>query len=121
MTRQRSPAIGDVAPTLSDGGSLRLTTSLQRWHHRFQAGEWIAGQVPSLPQPEQPVLASDGVVSVCAVPVFAGVNLAGYLRLDDCRDPRDWPSDAIAGIIEFADCFGSWLANQNESIGVINF
>lgn len=108
--RRRSP------PPLASRERQRLTLGLQRWHHRFQAGDWIAGLARSLPAPEQQTLQADGVVSLCAAPVFAGPDLVGFLRLDDCQSERTWGQQELSAVMEIAEVLGAWHSAVRDQL-----
>lgn len=76
-----------------------------RWDEAFTRGEPIAGLVREFPAEEQPVLVSQGILSLIAVPIFVGSTWWGFLGFDDCVSERRWSSveietlRAAAGIV----------------------
>jgi diguanylate cyclase (GGDEF)-like protein/PAS domain S-box-containing protein len=61
-----------------------------RWIEVLGGRGVLSGRVALMPPAERRVLASEGTVSLAAVPVFIGEDWWGYLAADDCRDGREW-------------------------------
>ena len=60
------------------------------WREPLEKADTIVGPVEDLPDAPQAALRDQQVVSIAIVPVFAGRNWWGFLRLDDCRSAREW-------------------------------
>jgi PAS domain S-box-containing protein len=99
--------LGD--PTLHD---LALDAAgLGRWE-TLSRGETIHGPIGALPAGEQRFLASHGVCSVVAVPVFVGEDWWGVLGVTDDFHERRWDPAEIDALTAAAAMLGAALARR---------
>lgn len=87
-----------------------------RWQELLASGGAIHGLTSELPEAERGALASQHVLSVVAVPVFAGEDWWGYLRLDDQRSEREWHEAEITILRIVADTIGAGLLRQENEL-----
>jgi PAS domain S-box-containing protein len=84
---------------------------LGRWE-KLSRGETIHGPVRALPPSEQRFLASRGVRSVVAVPVFVGEQWWGALGLTHDADERRWDPPEIDALTAAAAMLGAALGRR---------
>lgn len=61
-----------------------------RWYECFMRGEMINGLVKNFPQREREILASQGIISICLMPIYINNQLWGFIGFDDCHQERQW-------------------------------
>lgn len=62
----------------------------------LSGGQAYAGVVEELAEPEQSILASQGILSILTLPIFCGEAFWGFMGFDDCVSPTHWQADEIA-------------------------
>lgn len=67
-----------------------VATGMGRWIDVLSRGDVISGHVRELPPSEHKELASQGVKSLCAVPIFVGQQWRGFMGFDERRAEREW-------------------------------
>jgi PAS domain S-box-containing protein len=72
----------------------------------LQARQPFVGRVDELPEPEQTILANQGIQSVLILPIYSGSSFWGFLGFDDCRDGRLWDDHDIQLLQVVADGIG---------------
>jgi len=72
-----------------------LESGFSRWAELLRNGQVVCGSVADFPDAERPALESRGVVSILAIPVFAGSEWWGVIGFDECTEERDWTRSEI--------------------------
>ena len=91
-----------------DGATMAYEADgLARWVTAMSRGEPVAGNVAGLPAREAQLLASRGVVSLAAVPIFVGELWWGFLAFEDRDGERDWPPSEVEALRTAAAIFGA--------------
>jgi len=80
---------------------------LERWELVLRDGGIIQGGLATFPTDEQGVLAAQGVCSLVVVPIFVGPSWWGFVRFDDCRTERAWPSGTLEALKTAASTIGA--------------
>lgn len=88
----------------------------QRWHDLLIANQTIFANVKDLPESERGDLASKGIKSVVAVPIFAGGQWWGYIALDECSRERDWSEREVDLLRSVAGTLGAAIVRQSYEI-----
>ena len=83
------------------------TPEMKDWKDTLQLGEAVVGKVEDFEQPQMQSLKRQNVVSVAAVPIFAGKSWWGYLRIDDCRKSRVWSGAELDALRAASSVFGA--------------
>lgn len=87
----------------------------KRWHETFSSGEPISGLIRDFPEPERPLLESQDIISILAVPIKIKENLWGFIGFDDCRRERSWTPAEISILATIATNIGYiMLQRQTE-------
>ncbi|MET0405650.1 MAG: PAS domain S-box protein [Cystobacter sp.] len=63
---------------------------LPRWYELMSRGQAICGLVRNFPPEEQELLASQGIRSLLALPLWVHGALAGFIGFDNCVEEREW-------------------------------
>ncbi|MBS3821075.1 MAG: PAS domain S-box protein [Phycisphaerae bacterium] len=134
LISQRNEWVAEGITPQSDSPELQdvdcRNSAFRRWAEALHRGEAIVGRVADFPAEERAMLEPQGIVSLAAVPIFAGTELWGMIGFDDCHDARDWPAAEIDALRIAADILGGAIhherlaehlltVNKLESIGVL--
>ncbi len=83
-----------------------------RWQVILGNGEAVYGNIADFPESEQRILQSRAILSLAAVPIFAGDRWQGFIGFDDCADVRE-RSPAEIGILKAsADILGAVIRRE---------
>jgi len=82
----------------------------ESWINAFSENKPYFGDVSTLPEPEQEVLASQGIKSILVLPVFSEAELAGFIGFDDTRRERNWTDENAELLSQAAAILGRMLA-----------
>lgn len=88
----------------------------QRWLDAFEKHLPVYGLVRDFPESERAFLFSQGIKSLLCVPIFAGKNLWGFIRFDDCLNERHWSKSEIDALEIAASIFESAIGRQDSEI-----
>jgi len=101
-------------PTLDDpeNQSFPYTPSFSRWQEQLSAGQVVHGPVNAHPDPERLDAESEGVKSLCVVPIRAEGGWWGFMGFDDCDEPRGWTSAEVEALRVAADTLGAAIGRQ---------
>jgi signal transduction histidine kinase len=91
-----------------------LAAGLGRWELALGRGQLIYGNVADFEPQERDHLASQGVISTVIAPVFVGREWWGYVSLEDCVAPRDWPEVELDGITAAAGILGAAIQKKRS-------
>ncbi len=83
-----------------------------RWDDEFLNHRPIFGRVDDLPDSEQALLASQGILSIAVMPIFFEESLWGFIGFDDCVRARAWSIAELEALRTAADIFGAALARS---------
>jgi diguanylate cyclase (GGDEF)-like protein len=75
-------------------------------------GEPFVGLVDDLPEPEQELMRSQGILSLLILPIFCGDEFWGFIGFDDCERPTLWHHDEIALLGIVAETTGLAIERQ---------
>ncbi|KAB1440904.1 response regulator [Pseudodesulfovibrio senegalensis] len=85
---------------------------LPRWQERLGAGKGVMGQTRNFPARERDVLASNGISSVLAVPVFVDGNWWGTLCALHFRNEREWQPTEAESLAVAAEIMGNAILRE---------
>lgn len=83
----------DIKPQIDNPGLQNISymdAGVLRWHNVLQSGKIICGLVRDLPQTEQEILKSQGIMSILFVPIFIDRCFWGFMGFVDCSSEREW-------------------------------
>jgi len=83
-----------------------------RWQAILGNGEAVYGNVADFPESEQKILRARGILSLAAVPIFAGDRWQGFIGFDDCADVRERSSAEIGILKASADILGAVIRRE---------
>jgi diguanylate cyclase (GGDEF)-like protein/PAS domain S-box-containing protein len=83
-----------------------------RWLDALLRGGVIAGDVRDFPETERRPLASQNILSVAVVPVFARQHWWGLIGFDECRRNRQWSAVEIDTLKAVANNLGTAIERQ---------
>jgi PAS domain S-box-containing protein len=86
--------------------SLRAS-GLGRWEEVLPAGGIVQGRAATFPFAERELLASQQILSLAVVPIFAEGRWWGFIGFDDCTHERDWSPATLAVLRTAAGLFGA--------------
>ncbi len=78
--------------------NMDLRQGFKRWQDVFASGQPISGLIRDFPADERPLLESQDIVSILAVPIKINEKLWGFIGFDDCRRERQWTPAEIASL-----------------------
>ena len=84
-----------------------------RWEEAFLRNEAVYGVVEELPESERAVLREQSIVSIAAVPVYAGRRWWGYIGVDDCRSGRRWSGSELEALRVAAETVGAAIERRH--------
>ncbi len=85
---------------------------LSRWKSILETGNPIHGTINDFPETEREILIRGDCKSTLAIPVFAGTEWWGFIKFDDCINPRKWSRTEIDLLHAIADLFGSAMIRE---------
>jgi PAS domain S-box-containing protein len=80
---------------------------LTRWAEVLAAGGIVRGRTASFPASEHALLASQDVLSLVVVPIFADGEWWGFIGFDDCGREREWRDAEVGALRTAAGLFGA--------------
>jgi len=83
-----------------------------RWVGAFRRGKPLYGQAKDFPRSEREVLASMGIRSILAVPIFVQKDLWGFIGLSECRGERLWTAAEMGALKAAANILGGAIENE---------
>ncbi|HUP88249.1 MAG TPA: GAF domain-containing protein, partial [Longimicrobiales bacterium] len=83
-----------------------------RWETVMALGDAIIGNTSEMPESEQPILKSQGVVAMAIVPVFVRATWWGFIGFSDCFQERTWTPSELHALYAAAQIFGAALAHR---------
>ncbi len=83
-----------------------------RWQELLGKGEAVYGIVADFPESEQKILRSRGILSLAAVPIFAGDRWQGFIGFDDCGYLRERSPAEIEILKASADILGAVIRRE---------
>ncbi|MBD3410641.1 MAG: PAS domain-containing protein, partial [Ignavibacteriales bacterium] len=81
----------------------------ERWRAILSANHSMRGLVGTFPPQERVVLESQGILSMCVIPVFSGTEWLGFIGFDDTTNKREWSEDEVRLLRVAAAMIGSHL------------
>lgn len=96
---------GEVRPVAYDDFVPRL-------FERLAAGEPFGARTEFLPHRACELLGAQDVEAVLLLPLFAGGSFSGFLRLDQCEDPRLWGEGETAVLLSAAGSISAAMERQ---------
>ena len=78
-----------------------------RWGEVLPRNQPIIGAVDGFPESEHELLASQGIVSLCVVPIFVGMEWWGLMGFDDCVTARQWTHFEVEALSAAARSLGA--------------
>lgn len=85
-----------------------------RWGTMLAQGKAVYGPIHEFPATEQPLLASQDILSLLVVPIFVSGNWWGFIGFDDCVTERAWTASDVYALQIVADLIGSLLHRQQR-------
>ena len=85
-----------------------------RWVECMRAGEAVVGSVASFPEPEQPALRAQDIVSVAYFPVTVDGGWWGCIGFDDCERDREWSFADLDGLRTAATLLGAAIGRRRQ-------
>ena len=83
------------------------SAEMKDWKDILTLGEAVVGKIDDFDDAQKLALQAQDVVSVAAVPIFAGKSWWGYLRIDDCRKSRVWSGAELDALRAASSVFGA--------------
>jgi PAS domain S-box-containing protein len=114
----------DVVPQIDNAELQNLDlggAGFKRWFEEFDANRAVYGRVADFPASEQPLLQSQSILALAAMPIFARGQLWGFIGFDDCERAHTWTEDVIgclrvaAGVLGAA-CERVQFKHERESL-----
>jgi PAS domain S-box-containing protein len=84
-----------------------------RWVEIMGRGGNISGIVREFPDSEQPLLESQGILSIAHVPVYAGDRWWGFIGFDDCAREREWSEVEMEALSVVASTLSAALSRKH--------
>lgn len=84
----------------------------QRWEESLSRGRVIDGHVREFAESERTLLASLGIRSIVAVPIFAEQNWWGFIGFDSCLNEREWSPVEIDALKTAASLLGAAIQRR---------
>lgn len=81
-------------------------------YERLAAGEPFGARTEFLPRAAGRLLGAQDVEAVLLLPLFAGGALSGFLRLDQCEEPRLWGEEETAILVLAAGSISAAMERQ---------
>lgn len=85
---------------------------LGRWVETLGRGQALHGMVREFPPAERAVLEPQGILSLLAVPIFAGREWWGFIGFDDCQMEHEWSSAEIDALQAAARILGAAIRRE---------
>jgi len=89
-------------------------SGFSRWRTLLARGDSVFGLVRDLPKAERTILMSQDILSVAAVPIFAGSEWWGFIGFGDCERERLWTEGDIDVLKAAAGTLGTALKRRDE-------
>ncbi len=80
-----------------------------RWVEVMSRGDTIRGHVKDFPLSEQPVLDSQNIQSIVAMPIFVEKDWWGFIGFDECSAEREWSQAEMEALNASAGILGGLL------------
>jgi PAS domain S-box-containing protein len=84
-------------------------STIDRWRELLSNNDSLRGLVETFPEEEREVLESQGILSMCIIPVFSGAEWLGFIGFDDMTSKREWSEDEVRLLRVAAAMIGSHL------------
>jgi PAS domain S-box-containing protein/putative nucleotidyltransferase with HDIG domain len=85
-----------------------------RWIEVMSRGQAVYGHVREFPESEQAVLAPQDILSIVAVPVFAGSAWWGFIGFDECAREREWSASEVDALRAAVGILGAALQRRRS-------
>ncbi len=85
---------------------------LPRWHTVLSQQRPILGLINTFPEPEQRLLAPQGIQSIIVVPIFIRDHFWGFAGFDDCHQERHWNDTTKAALMAIAGSIGGAISQR---------
>lgn len=89
-----------------------VVAGMGRWLEQLEKGHPIYGSVADFPRSEQPLLESQDIRSIVAMPVHCANTLAGFLGFDDCEQQRAWKESEFNALYAAASALGAAMERE---------
>lgn len=83
-----------------------------RWLSALSQGRALQGYVDSIDESARVLVASQGILSVVAVPIFSGNVLWGFMGVDESKSRREWSPMEIQAVRTAADILGAAIQRE---------
>jgi PAS domain S-box-containing protein len=105
-----------VTPMIDDpiNQSYPYADGFERWRELLSTGHVVHGPVDEHPAAEREDAASEGIRSLCVVPIRVGGAWWGFMGFDDCEQPRGWTASEIEVLRVAADTLGAAIGREDE-------
>ncbi len=87
-------------------------SGLGRWREILKSGNAVHGVVAFMPEAEKQILGKAGIMSILAVPIFVENKWWGFMKFDDCSNPREWTKTEIDLLCSSADLIGAAILRE---------
>ncbi|MGZ5293600.1 MAG: PAS domain-containing protein [Actinomycetota bacterium] len=103
-----------IDPTIDDreNQSYPYEAGFVRWQELLSSGQVVHGPVAAHADTERLDAGSEGVLSLCVVPIRAAGDWWGFMGFDDCAEPREWTGAEIEALRVAADTLGAAIGRQ---------
>lgn len=112
-----------VAPQIGNKEmqNLHYLPIFKRWHDSLSAGKPILGLIRDFPEHERPLLESQAIISIMAVPIQIDNILWGFIGFDDCRRERCWTATEVTTLTTIATNIGYVLLQRRADATLMRF
>ena len=92
--------------------NIEYMQGFKRWYDKLSSGQPISGVLRDFPEQEKPLLESQDIISILAVPIKISGQLWGFIGFDDCRRERLWTPSEIAILTTISANIGHLLLQR---------
>lgn len=93
---------------------LSIMENIPRWVEYMQKNQTISGFVRDFPESERSVLDPQNIISILAIPIFAGNEWWGFIGFDECEQEREWTRAEIDALRAAAGHLGAAIDRQRK-------
>ena len=114
MTQCAEWVADGIDPTIDDpeNNAYPYAAGFTRWQELLSAGQVVHGPAAAHPDLERLDAGSEGVLSLCVVPIRATGEWWGFMGFDDCSERREWTGAEIEVLRVAADTLGAAIDRQ---------